>query len=378
MSAEALEIIEPGLLTTVQDKGRFGFQRFGVPVSGAMDTFALRVANLLVSNDEAAAGLEMTVLGPKLRFLTDTWIAVTGADVDPVLDGEPLDQWKTIEVTRDSVLTFQAAKDGMRSYLAIAGGIDVPIVLRSRSTYVKAALGGLEGRTLKAGDVLHSPGAEPGTAFVERSLPVNMAAHPYGHEHVLRVVLGPQDKSFTQGGISTFLSSNYAVSIQSDRVGYRLEGPEIEQVSGFDIVSDGIPLGAVQVPGDGRPIVLMADRGTTGGYTKIATVISADIYELAQAMPGDMVTFKAIDVEDAQEVLRKQEEGLSSLRKIGAVDKTSGKFSVMVDGEPYQVTGAEGIEVALPGLLDKDLPRRMKATVGGKSYEFDVSVGQLD
>ncbi|MBI4298194.1 MAG: biotin-dependent carboxyltransferase [Chloroflexi bacterium] len=313
---DALEIILPGFLTTVQDRGRYGYQRFGVPVSGAMDDFALRAANILAGNDEGAAGLEISVLGPRIRVLYDTWIAVTGADLSPTIDGETIPRWETVRVSKGSVLSFAGVRDGMRAYLAIAGGIDVPLVMSSRSTYLKGAIGGYEGRALRAGDVLEALSPKPGSRRVERRFPRDHIPS-YGHEHNLRVIMGSQDHYFNDGGISTFLSSRYVVSDQSDRTGYILEGPAIQHKSGPDIVSDGSPLGAIQVPGDGRPIILLADRGTTGGYAKIGTVISSDISKLAQAMPGDAVTFKKVTVEEAYSILRRQESLLKSVAQTG-------------------------------------------------------------
>ena len=275
---DAIEVLDGGLLTTVQDRGRCGYQRYGVPVSGAMDPFALRAANMLVGNPDSAAGLEVTLLGPRLRFLADATIAVTGADLGGVLDGRPIARWSPVRVPASSVLSFDGARDGVRAYLAIAGGLDVPLVLGSRSTYLRSRLGGFEGRALKAGDILRvlEPASRlpagppvPGAGF---SIPV------YGHSHVLRIVLGPQDDWFTEAGLRTFLASTYTVTPQSDRMGTRFSGPRIEHRAGADIVSDGTPLGAVQVAGDGVPIVLAADRGTAGGYTKIATVISGSSF----------------------------------------------------------------------------------------------------
>jgi antagonist of KipI len=377
MSRQTLEIIEPGLLTTVQDKGRYGYQRFGVPVSGAMDAFALRAANLLVGNRDDAAGLEMTVLGPRIRFLADTWIALTGADLSPALDGGPIPTWRTVEAPSGSVLSFQGARDGMRSYLAVAGGIAVPVVMGSRSTYVRAGIGGFQGRALKARDLLSTLEVEPGRRFTERGLPEGYPAPSYGHSHELRVVLGPQDKAFTEEGIATLLSSDYKVSMHSDRVGYRLDGPKIQHASGFDIVSDGTPLGAVQVPGDGRPIILLADRGTTGGYTKIATVISADISKLAQAMPGDTVRFKAVAIEDAHQALRQQEATLDAIRLAGG----PGRLSIAVGGHPFEVVVEAGGRTAIPEVAagpGDGRTHRGRATIGGHTYEFEVTVRQVD
>ena len=380
MSIDALQLIDPGLLTTVQDRGRYGYQRYGVPVSGAMDVFALRVANLLVGNDEDAAALEMTVLGPRIRFLTSVSIAVTGGDLDPYVDDEPLPMWRSAVAPEGSVLTFQGARDGVRSYLAVSGGIDVPIVMGSRSTYLKGAIGGLEGRALRAADVLRTMPAEADAELVDRALPHGFVVPAYGHQHEIRVVLGPQDKAFTADGIATFLGSEYSVSINSDRMGYRLEGPSIEHASRADLVSDGTPLGAVQVPGDGSPIILLADRGTTGGYTKIATVISADVDRLAQAMPSDTVRFKSVTVEEGQSISRRSEAVLAAIR--GEVDtRLVGALGVVVEGEAFEVADESGEPIPWPILLDghdANLGRRVRATTDGNTYEFEVEVLRED
>ena len=199
MSAEVLEILEPGLITTVQDRGRYGYQRFGVPVSGAMDLFALRAANILVGNDQGTACLEMTALGPKVRFLDDALIAITGADLAPVVDGEPMPRWQSVKVGKGSVLGSEGGREGLFSYLAIAGGIDVPKVMGSRSTYLNGAIGGLEGRGLKAGDVLGTLELEPNNKLMERSLPDDLVPPTFGEHQEIRVILGPQDGAFTGG-----------------------------------------------------------------------------------------------------------------------------------------------------------------------------------
>jgi biotin-dependent carboxylase-like uncharacterized protein len=303
-----IEVIDGGLLTTVQDVGRYGYQRYGVPVSGAMDVFALRAANRLVDNADGAAGLEMTLLGPRLRFLEPAAVALTGADLDARLDGQPLPRWQSVKVTAGALLSFGGPKDGTRAYLAVAGGIDVPLVLGSRSTYLRSRLGGVEGRALKGGDVLFT--LEGGATRITSRIPPPV----YAHHHALRIVPGPQADRFTPAGLQTFLASAYTVTPQSDRMGYRFAGPKIEHLSGPDIVSDGSPLGAVQVAGDGVPIVLMVDRGTAGGYTKIATVISVDVWRLSQASPGDTVRFEAVTVAEAHQALREREAWLDSLR----------------------------------------------------------------
>ena len=231
----AIEVIEPGLFTTVQDRGRYGFQRYGVPVSGAMDPFALRAANLLAGNDENAAALEMTVIGPTVEFKGDAVIAVTGADLTPMLDDSPMPRWEAVRVTAGSGLSFHGMMDGIRGYLAVSGGIDVPEVMGSRSTYVKGGFGGLNGSAISAGDVLDTPDA----AGPARAMSPEFQAPVYGTEHELRVILGPQDDAFDDGATSTLLGSTFTVSLDSDRMGYRLEGPQIAHRDSPDIISEG-------------------------------------------------------------------------------------------------------------------------------------------
>lgn len=309
---KVFEVVQPGLLTTVQDKGRYDYQQYGVPVSGAMDSYALMVANLLVGNSEGDACLEITVLGPRLRILGDTLIAITGADLSPALNNNPLPMWEAVEVCSGDTISFGHPKRGCRSYLAVAGGIDVPEVMGSRSTYIKSRLGGLEGRSLRSGDRLRSGPTQ--VEFSTRKLP-SQYIFEYKAENELRVILGPQDDYFTERGIQTFLHSEYRISVQADRMGYRLEGPPIEYKAGADIVSDGVPPGAVQVPGDGLPIILLADRQTTGGYVKIATMSTIDLTKLAQAKPGDRVRFLRVTEEEAYQLLIEHNRIIDALKQ---------------------------------------------------------------
>jgi antagonist of KipI len=311
---KTIEVIKGSAFSTVQDLGRYGYQRYGVPVSGALDQFALRVGNLLVDNEEGDAALEVTLLGPTLRFHFDAAIAITGGDLSPVLDGSPVPGWKTLSVPAGGTLSFAGPRDGIRSYVCVRGGMDVPVVMGSRSTFTRSQLGGFHGRALAKGDMLpvaDTDGDMPRPA--EKGLTSHAIPH-YGHQQTLRVTMGPQDDAFTTAGIDTFLASTFTVTPMFDRMGYRLEGPVIEHKKGADIVSDGTSRGAVQVPGSGKPIVLLADCGTTGGYTKIATVISTDLPLIAQAQPGDTVTFRAVSLEEAHRALSEQEAFIASLR----------------------------------------------------------------
>ena len=380
MSVPTLDIQEPGLQTTVQDKGRYGYQRYGVPVSGAMDLFALRAANILVGNDDGEAALEITALGPKLRFAAPTWISLAGADLSPTLDGAPLPMWETVEAAEGSVLAFGGPRDGMRAYLAVAGGIDVPVVMGSRSTYLKGPFGGLEGRALQSGDVLSTLSTGE-RSFIKRGLARGTPRPTYGHSHVLRVVMGPQESAFTPEAMSTFLGSNYTLSMDSDRMGYRLDGPAVEHAAGADIVSDGTSLGAVQVPGDGTPIILLADRGVTGGYAKIATVISVDTDKLGQAMPGDTLSFKSISVEEAHDIYKAQEDALEAITEVETAGETPSPVSVSVDGQMAEVVDSIGETLSIaeptgePGTGDT---HRVRATVGERVYEFNVEIQRGD
>ncbi len=372
-STPTLQIIQPGMLTTVQDKGRFGYQRFGMPVAGAMDAFALRAANLLLGNPDSAAGLESTVLGPQIKFLAETRIAITGAAVAPLLDDAPIPMWQSVSVPQDAALTFRRPQDGMRAYLAVAGGIDVPLVMGSRSTYTKAAIGGLDGRPLKAGDTLSAFQAPPAST---RALHMPPDAIPaYGSEQTLRVILGPQHSAFTQRGIDTFLNSTYAVSIYSDRMGYRLDGPAIEHKDGADVISDGTPMGAVQVPGDGKPIVLLADRGTTGGYTKIATIISADLSKIAQAMPGSALKFSAVSIAEAHQALRRQQVLLDAI----AQPPPAASIAVVVNGKVFDILNAHGEPLTLPTQSAATAQtQRGAARIGDAQFEFEITIKRLD
>lgn len=293
-----IKIIKAGLLTTIQDMGRFGYQETGMSVSGVMDTRSASLANILVGNDENEGVLEVTMMGPTLQFTADNIIAVTGGDLSAALDGASLTTYKAILVRAGQTLSFAAPKSGARAYVAFAGGLDVPVVMGSKSTNLKSKIGGFNGRKLEAGDEI--PFAAPKTSLpnlIMRKLPVPDFS---AKSHEIRVVLGPQDDCFPQSSIDTFFNNEYTISNEYDRMGCRMQGPVIKHKVGGDIITDGISFGAVQVPSHGNPIVMMADHQTTGGYTKIGNVISVDLPILAQCMPGHKIHFKWISIEAAQ------------------------------------------------------------------------------
>jgi antagonist of KipI len=266
-----------------------------------MDRLAFLAANRLVANPNGAAALECTIKGPRLEVREAALVAVTGAPMGFTVNGHEAPTWTALRVRSGDVLTFQMASAGCRAYLAVAGGIDVSPVLGSRATYLRGHLGGLEGRALRKGDVLPL-GAAPEAAREGRAVPP--ALRPaYPAERECRVILGPQADRFTPEGVQAFLGDPYEVTPQADRMGYRLKGSLIAHARGHDIVSDGIPLGGIQVPGEGQPIVLLVDRQTAGGYTKIATVIGADIGAIGQTRPGQRVRFRQVTLEEAHAAL---------------------------------------------------------------------------
>lgn len=285
------KVNKPGLFTTVQDLGRFGFQRYGVPVSGAMDSFAFTLANYLVGNRSNDACLEITLLGPELEFLSDGWVAITGANLSPALNGEEVACWQTLAAHNEDVLSFRQPQCGCRAYLAVRGGINVPLVMNSRSTYVRGGFGGFRGRQLKMGDVVE--GFETGRLKKSFRLPKELVPF-YPNELEVEVVFGPQSEYFTNEGREAFLSSDYVVTVESDRMGYRLDGSKVERKGSLDMVSDAIPVGSIQVPESGKPIIMMRDAQTTGGYPKIGVVTTPDVSLLGQVKPNDKVKFLQI------------------------------------------------------------------------------------
>lgn len=306
------ELIRPGGLTTVQDLGRPGRLREGIPPAGAMDRFALQVGNLLCDNPRGAAALEMALGGLVIRALSDHTVALTGADTEAVLDGNRLPAWQTVRVQAGQTIACGAPKAGAWSYLCCAGGIDVPPVLDSRSTCLSAQFGGLNGRGLIVGDrlpigpVAVLPPSGRGLSWSERPT--------YAAAFTARVVRGPQDDRFDDAAWRTFLSATYTISPQSNRMGYRLEGSAIAPRSGYaDLLSEAAAAGAIQVPGGGKPIVLLNDRPATGGYPKIATVISADLSAVTQLRPGGRLGFQEIDIAAAQAAATHAENVLAEI-----------------------------------------------------------------
>jgi biotin-dependent carboxylase-like uncharacterized protein len=320
----SITVLKPGLLSSFQDLGRFGHQHLGVAVSGAMDDCAHRLANTLVGNSEEAATLEITLVGPSLRFDAPACIAVSGADLSPALNAQPVPNNRPVVVRTGDVLTFGARKAGLRAYIAWRGGIDLPVVLSSRSTYLRGGFGGFRGRALKKGDVLSMNAPLHGHSShgldeledelwkIQVYLPAILGLVP---RSAIRVMCGEHTSLFTDASVAQFFSKEFRVRPESERMGYRLEGPTLALRSRSDLLSEPTCFGAVQVPPDGNPIILMADRQTTGGYAKIAHVATVDLPVVAQRMPGETLRFTEITPTHGRQLDGQREEAFNGLRQ---------------------------------------------------------------
>ena len=303
VAVKSIEVLSPGLQTTIQDLGRFGYGHYGVPPSGALDSFSLRIANRLVDNSENFAGLETTLMGLRLKALTDICVAVTGADLQLQINKQPSKMWCSHVVNKGDILSFAGPRSGCRAYIAFGGGIITPLVLGSRSTSLFSGFGGIEGRSLKKGDYISIDSPHEKLSMAGRSLKSQWIPK-YSSTWTLRVVWGPQDNDFTNKGKQTLRHTRYTVSPQSDRSGIRLEGAEIQRKrdTAESIISEGLISGSIQVPGDGKPIIILGET-VSGGYRKIATVITADLHLLGQIKPGDEIRFAAVSMEEAYQAL---------------------------------------------------------------------------
>lgn len=307
-----IRVLKAGMLTTVQDLGRTGYQSQGFSVAGVMDVRSFKIANLLLDNPENEAVLEFTLIGPTLQFTSETIIAITGGDFQPMINGNPAPMYTALYMNRGDILKFGSARTGSRGYIAFSSYLDIPVVMGSRCTNLKSKIGGFKGRKLHDEDYIsfrikrrYLP------FFLSRKLDLDEFDQ---EEAELRVVLGPQSDMFTKDGIRTFLNETYTVTSDFDRMGCRMDGPFIASKNGSDIISDGIAFGSVQVPSHGKPIVLLADRQTTGGYAKIATVATVDIPKLVQRKTDHKIRFKAISVEEAQKLYLEEEKEYVAMR----------------------------------------------------------------
>ncbi|AWB06696.1 allophanate hydrolase (plasmid) [Azospirillum humicireducens] len=349
-----LTVVRPGLFATIQDLGRFGFQELGMPVAGALDPVALRLANALVGNPQGMAGLEIALLGPVLRVDSP---AVRIAAVGPLAmtlerEGEatrPLEPHRSHSLRQGDLLRLGAVDGASVAYLAVAGGFALAPVMGSLSIYVRAGIGPLGGRPLGQDDRL--PLARDGAADGPPDEPdLELPQPPEYGVGPLRVVLGPQDDRFTEQALATFLSAAYHVGKQADRMGLRLEGPSLKHRGSADIPSDGLVTGSIQVPGNGQPILLLNDHQTAGGYTKIATVISADLPRAGRLRPGDRLSFQAVTVDEAEAIRRRQEQAISGwirairpVRPAGGIDLEALYAENLISGTVDIVNGGSDL-----------------------------------
>lgn len=322
----SVRIVTGGLQTTVQDLGRPSSQRRGVPAGGAMDRDALRAGNLLVGNDDGAAALETTLIGPSVTFDHPTLVAITGADLGATVDHQPIPVWHAALVQAGATIRFGAPARGCRAYLAVAGGIDVPLVFESRSTYLRAEFGGHEGRALRAGDVLAVGPPSVLSQRIAASLggesPVSAArwtiaptARPiYPPDAVVRLIPGQHTDVLSEQSREQLFSEPFRISASSDRMGYRLDGAPLSLRRRIELLSEAVAFGTVQLPPGGAPIILMADRQTTGGYPRIGEVATVDLPLVAQLKPGDHVRFRPISLRDAHRLYLAREAELAQAR----------------------------------------------------------------
>jgi antagonist of KipI len=307
-----IEVRAPGLLTTVQDLGREGFAPMGVSASGAADPVALRIGNRLVGNAEGAAALEMTLIGGTFSFPERTVVALAGSDFGATLDDKRVEMWSSIEVRPGQTLRMGPTRSGARCYLCVRGGIDVKLFSGSASTHLLSGLGGFEGRALRKGDVLRiSVEGRSFRTFRKASVSAKAMAH-LAPRKILRVTSGPQSDWFSPESQNAFYAGTYRVTEESNRMGLRLEGAAIAATSSGEMISEGVSLGAVQIPASGLPIILFVEQQTTGGYAKIANVISADLASLGQLKPRDEIRFERVELETARTLLAEQEKWLTS------------------------------------------------------------------
>lgn len=303
-------VIRPGNFTTIQDSGRWGYQTWGMPISGCLDPYAAQVANLLAGNKKNAAMLEMTDEGGVFHFDDSVLAAIAGADMQATLNGRQIENWKAFIVPAGGTLAFGKVVSGRRSYLAVHGGFEVMSVMGSRSTYVAAGIGGLEGRLLMAGDMLEL--GKDAEAYL-RTIGFSVRWIPkYSHSWKINVILGPQEYLFSTANQKKFLSSTYKVSSIADRMVCELEGPVLT-LPPTELVSDATGWGALEVPARGQPFIVMPDHGTTRGFAKIGYVIQANLYKLAQVMPGDNINFVEIDTETAVDLYKLQQANYQAL-----------------------------------------------------------------
>ena len=325
----SITVLNPGLLTIIQDLGRNGYQKYGVIVSGAMDTYDMRLSNIIVGNEESEGVLEITMMGPLLELKKGTLFSITGADISPTINNKIVPMGRPVYLKEDCTLKFGACKTGSRSYLSVAGGFEVPIVMDSKSTYLRAELGGFKGRALRKNDNLKVGIKNTiSSKIIEKLKEIKnedsfIASSWYVKDYniknsegtVIRVFEDRQFKKISEESINNFFNSEFVIDIKSDRMGYRLNGPKIELKEKLEMISEEVSVGTIQIPPDGNPIILLADSQTAGGYPKIAHVALVDIPKIVQLKANNKVTFKKITLEEAEKLYFEKEKYISDIKK---------------------------------------------------------------
>jgi len=325
-----IKILNKGVLTSIQDLGRRGYQKYGVPICGVMDEYSHKMANVLVSNEIEEATLEVTLFGLKIEFIDKQIISITGGNLQPKINNKLVDMWQTIEVEKGDILTFSGIKSGLRSYIAFSGGLDIEKTMGSKSYYSRADLG----TKIENNQILNIK-----TNLKSKKLKLEKKYIPeFENKIECRVVIGPQDDCFSDKAIDIFFGSEYALENDSDRMGFRLMGEQINHKRTADIISDGLSKGAIQIPGSGQPIIMMSDAQTTGGYTKIGYVIKEDLDKLSQLKPGDKIKFKKITIEAAQKEYIKYVNKYYEIINDLHTNKNITEYKIKVNGKKYQVS----------------------------------------
>lgn len=324
-----ISVLNPGLLTTIQDLGRNGYQKYGVIVSGAMDTYAMRLANIIVGNEENEGVLEITLVGPSLKLEKGALFSITGGDLSPTINDKKVPRGRPIYLNKDCILKFGSCRSGCRSYLAASGGFDVPKIMGSKSTYLKAEFGGFNGRSLKKDDILNIgvkshkslkiikklENIDNKSDFVTSNWYIKNFMIQNSESTIIRVFEDRQFNNVSKESINKFFNSEFIVDSRSDRMGYRLYGEKIKLKEKLEMISEEVSLGTIQIPPDGNPIILLADRQTVGGYPKIAHIASVDIQKLVQLKPNNKIKFKKIALEEAENLYFQREKDIVNLKK---------------------------------------------------------------
>ena len=362
MINNCFKVIEQGFLTTIQDLGRFGFASKGVSKSGSSDEYSFKISNLLLDNDIGAAALEVTYGLTKLLALNPIYISITGGNLDPRVNNTIIPMWQTIELNKDDILSFGLPNMGFRSYIAVSGGIRIPLVLDSSSTHVSSKIGGISGRGLNVGDFISSYPRSKNQIMVSFLGEKNEGSQ----EIILRVIPGPQEDHFSAEILGKFYSSSFKVTDRLDRIGITLKGPALRAINGnHDIISDVTPEGSVQIPGDGQPLILLSDCQTTGGYPKIGVVASVDLPKLGQISPSNTIKFLKINIEEAEHLFKIMNESITykNLREI--VIK---KYSIDIIGSKYDVKLYKNTG-SITSILDTE---NISVTVNGKYVDVKM------